>query len=76
MGPLSSKNGVIGFVVTCMSQWKALIRQTSSAAMSTGMYSGRQPAMTAFTARTLTLACPWRGGMMPMISSAGRPVAR
>ncbi|MBI2509522.1 MAG: hypothetical protein HYV99_06040 [Betaproteobacteria bacterium] len=47
----------------------------SSAAMMTGMYSGRQPAIKAFTAITSIVARPLRGGSTPIKSPALRPDA-
>ncbi len=46
-----------------------------TAAMTTGMYSGRHPAITAFTAIFSTVAWPSPGAMRATTCSAGRPLA-
>ena len=47
----------------------------SMAAITTGMYSGLQPAMMALTASASTVAWPLRGGSTATRSSALRPEA-
>ena len=48
----------------------------STAATTTGMYSGRQPAMTALMAIFSTVARPRRGATCPISSPPSRPLAR
>ena len=75
-GPLISRNGVIALVLTCIgSSGNPGSSSPSIAAMITGMYSGLHPAMIALTAMASIVASPLRGGMMPITSSAARPVA-
>ena len=63
-GPFTISNGDTGLVVVC-SPWMlndgSVIAWT--AAINTGIYSGRQPAMTAFTAIFSTVADPASGLM-------------
>ena len=47
----------------------------SSAAMTTGMYSGLHPAITAFAATRSTVASPPKGSSVAIRSSAARPLA-
>ena len=49
-------------------------RAASTAASATGMYSGLQPAMTAFIATFSTVQGALSGGMRPMSSSGARVV--
>ena len=44
----------------------------SASATSTGMYSGRQPAITPFAATFQTVAARLSGGSLPSTASAGR----
>ncbi len=63
-----------GWVVDCtLYSPKAGSHTASSAASTTGMASGRQPAITALTATFSTVASAQRGGTWPITSAAGRP---
>ncbi|HSD09379.1 MAG TPA: hypothetical protein VLF14_00215 [Candidatus Binatia bacterium] len=44
------------------------------AAITTGKYSGRQPAITAFTASFSIVTIPWLGGMAPSSNARSRSV--
>ena len=63
-GPLMISNGDTGLVVVCR-PWmlNAGSVMAWTAAIKTGMYSGRQPAMTAFMAIFSTVADPESGLM-------------
>ena len=59
-------SGVTGWVLTCMflSDRRGSTR-ARTAATSSGMCAGAQPAITAFTAMRSTVAMPMRGVMTP-----------
>src|SRR3989442_8982177 len=76
IGPLTMTRGVTASVVP-----DTPTRETSgsqialTAAMTTGMYSGREPAITALTATRSTVARPLAGATRPISSSPPRPLA-
>src|SRR5215510_4488814 len=73
-GPLTMKRGE-GKLVVADTPWrsKASSHMASTPAMITGMYSGRQPAITALTAIFSTVPRPKLGGTNAMSSLASRP---
>src|SRR5215813_7481113 len=73
-GPLTMKRGE-GKLVVADTPWrsKASSHIASTPAMITGMYAGRQPAMTALTAIFSTVPRPKLGGTKAMRSLASRP---
>src|SRR5947208_825562 len=73
-GPLTMKSGEWKLVVAD-TPWrsKASSHMASTPAMTTGRYSGRQPAMTALTAIFSTVARPKLGGTSAICSPASRP---
>ena len=63
MGPLIMTRGAHGWVVAWMAyKLKAGSLMASTAAIRTGKYSGRHPAITALTASFSTVAAPQVGG--------------
>src|SRR5262245_29242081 len=75
-GPFTMKSGAALLVVAdtpCRS--KASSHIASTPAMTTGMYSGRHPAITALTAIFSTVARPKLGGTRATSASAARPDA-
>ena len=73
IGPFTTRSGATGCVVAWIeSRLKAGSASASMAARSTGKYSGRQPAITAFTAIRSTVASPCRGGRTPTTSRGSR----
>ena len=77
MGPLTIRSGVTGCVVAwTASRLNGGCDTASTAASSTGKYSGRQPAMTALMASFSIVASPWRGGRMATTSRGSRVVCR
>src|SRR3990172_2189929 len=75
-GPLITTSGAGALVVAdtpCRS--KASSHTASTAASTTGRYSGRQPAITAFTATFSTVARPHWGGTSAPSSPPSRPDA-
>ena len=74
MGPLTTMPTPQGFVVLWTPSMLNCDSQTASiAAVSTGMYSGLHPAMTAFTAIFSMVASPLAGPTLPTKWSEGRP---
>ena len=77
MGPLTMMSGATGCVVAWIeSRLKAGSARASMAVMTTGRYSGLQPAMTALTAIRSTVASPCRGGRTATTSRGSRSVKR
>src|SRR2546429_2314499 len=76
IGPPTITSGDGAFVVAD-TPWRsnASSHTASTAAITTGRYSGRQPAITALTATFSTVARPWLGGTSPTSSSGPRPDA-
>ena len=74
-GPLTIVRGAQGWVVDCTPfKLKASSSSASTAASTTGRYSGRQPAITALIATASTVALPPRGGSGPSSSAGSRRV--
>ena len=79
--PISSATGPLTITSTAAPPWldEGAMRLNSGssiasvAASTTGKYSGRQPAMTAFAAVLATVTSRLRSGIEPRTSSAGRP---
>jgi len=75
MGPFTIMSGATGCVVAWMeSRLKAGSARASMAVMTTGRYSGRQPAITVLTAIRSTVASPCRGGSTAISSRGSRSV--
>src|SRR5919109_1457598 len=75
-GPLTITRGAAGSLVACRPcTSNASSSKASTAATTTGMYSGRQPAMTALVAMASIVATPWRGGTTPTTAIGSRPEA-
>ena len=75
-GPLRIRSGATASVVPeTPTSAKAGSQIASTAAMTAGMYSGRQPAMTALIATFSTVARPSFGATRATSSSRGRPLA-
>jgi hypothetical protein len=69
IGPLTIMSGATGCVVGCISASRNFSSAIASiAAIITGMYSGRQPAMTALIAIFSTVASPQHGGIVATTS--------
>jgi transposase InsO family protein len=76
IGPFTITSGATASVVPeTPSRQKRSSHIASTAATTTGRYSGRQPAITALTATFWTVARPNRGGTSAITSSDGRPTA-
>ena len=75
-GPFTMKSGA-ALLVVADTPWrsKASSHIASTPAITTGRYSGRQPAITALTAIFSTVARPKLGGTRATSSSAARPAA-
>ena len=74
-GPLTMISGEHGCVVVCTAcRLKTGSASASSAASTTGRYSGSAPASTAFTAARSTVAWPSRGASTATTSSRRRRV--
>lgn len=71
-GPLTRKNGVSGRMPTSVASGNAGSLIASTAARTTGKYSGRHPAMTALAATPRTVAAPCRGGITATTASGSR----
>src|SRR5207247_417816 len=56
--------------------WKSGWRTARTLASTTGKYSGRQPAITAFAATFSTVTVPWSGSMRPRTSSGAHVAPR
>src|SRR6267143_5325670 len=75
-GPLTMTSGVTASVVPdTPTRAKSGSQIASTAASTTGRYSGRQPAITALTATRSTVARPLAGATSPISSSPRRPLA-
>jgi hypothetical protein len=76
IGPFTMKRGA-ALLVVADTPWrsKASSHIASTPAITTGMYSGRQPAITAFTAIFSTVARPKFGGTSATSASPGRRAA-
>ena len=73
-GPLTIRAGPQGWVVTaCPLRLNAGSSAASTAATTTGKYSGRQPASTAQAAIRSRVASPMPGGTSPSDASGSRP---
>src|SRR5690242_437519 len=76
IGPFTITSGATASVVPeTPSRQKRSSHIASTAATTTGRYSGRQPAITALTATFWTVARPNRGGTSAITSSGERPTA-
>src|SRR5438093_81462 len=76
IGPLTMTRGVTASVVPDTPTRENSGSQIAlTAAMTTGMYSGRQPGITALTATRSTVARPLAGATRPISSSPPRPLA-
>ena len=75
-GPLTISSGAMQWVVPCISvRSKAGSHTARTAATTTGMWSGVQPAMTAAMATFSTVAAPSIGPICPSTRSPSSPVA-
>jgi len=76
-GPLTIGSGeVLCVEVSTASRLNLGSATACTQAMSTGMYSGMQPAITALAAIFSTVACPCLGGSVPIRSAAFQPSVR
>ena len=81
--PISAAYGPLTIIIgatPCIVPWTPLTlnssrSMSSTAPITTGRYSGRQPAISAWTATSRTVAVSMAGGMGPITSSGSRLVA-
>ena len=77
IGPLTMISGATGCVVAWIeSRLNRGSASASTAVMTTGRYSGRQPAMIALIAMRSIVASPWRGGSTATTARGARSVKR
>jgi hypothetical protein len=77
IGPLTmTRSATASVVPDTPTSAKAGSQMASTAAITVGMYSGRQPAITALIAIFSTVARPSRGATWPTSSAPSRPLAR
>ena len=76
IGPLTTTSGAAMWVVACTPcRLNGPLARASSAARTTGAYSGRQPASTRLTASTSRVRLPQRGGTRASRRSGSPPSA-
>ena len=76
-GPLTKISGAVQWVVDCISAKSKSGSSTAlTAAITMGMWSGKQPAITAAVATLPTVAAPFPGPILPNCKSASSPVAK
>src|SRR5947208_1288321 len=77
IGPLTMTIGAAPPVVHAVEPtWKSGWSTARTLASTTGKYSGRQPAITAFAATFSTVTVPWSGSMRPRTSSGAHVAPR